>query len=41
MQDLEVLAMKQGAMAMLTSAKTGHNVENAFSALVDMILNPA
>jgi len=40
MQDLEVFAMKQGAPAMLTSAKTGYNVESAFSALVDMILHP-
>ena len=39
-QDLEVFAMKQGAPAMLTSAKTGYNVESAFSALVDMILHP-
>jgi small GTP-binding protein len=37
MQDLELLATKQGAKAMLTSAKTGYNVENAFSALVEMI----
>jgi small GTP-binding protein len=40
MQDLEVFSMKQGAPAMLTSAKTGYNVESAFSALVDMILHP-
>ena len=40
MQDLEVFAMKHGAPALLTSAKTGYNVESAFSALVDMILHP-
>jgi small GTP-binding protein len=39
-QDLEVFAMKQGAPAMLTSAKTGYNVESAFSTLVDIILHP-
>ncbi len=39
-QDLEVFAMKQGSPAMLTSAKTGYNVESAFRALVDMILHP-
>ena len=40
MQDLEVFSMKQGAPAMLTSAKTGYNVDSAFSAPVDMILHP-
>ncbi|TFG69611.1 MAG: GTP-binding protein [Methanomassiliicoccus sp.] len=39
-KDLEVFAMKHGAPALLTSAKTGYNVENAFATLVDMILNP-
>lgn len=39
-KDLEVFAMKHGAPALLTSAKTGYNVENAFANLVDMILNP-
>lgn len=39
-EDLEVFAMKHGAPSMLTSAKTGYNVESAFSTLVDMILHP-
>lgn len=39
-QDIEAFASKQGSPALLTSAKTGYNVENAFSVLVDMIMNP-
>jgi len=39
-QDLEVFAKKHDSPAMLTSAKTGYNVEQAFATLVDMLLNP-
>jgi small GTP-binding protein len=39
-EDLEVFAAKQGAPAMLGSAKTGFNVENAFSVLVEKIMHP-
>lgn len=39
-EDLDVFAVKHGAPALLTSAKTGYNVENAFSVLVGRILNP-
>jgi GTPase SAR1 family protein len=39
-QDLEVFAKKQDSPAMLTSAKTGYNVEQAFATLVDMMLYP-
>lgn len=40
LEDLEAFASKQNAPAMLTSAKTGYNVENAFSVLVERILHP-
>jgi small GTP-binding protein len=39
-QDLEVFAKKNDAIAMLSSAKTGYNVEQAFSVLVDRMLYP-
>lgn len=39
-QDLEVFAKKHDSPAMLTSAKTGYNVEQAFSTLVEMMLYP-
>jgi len=39
-QDLEVFAKKHDCPAMLTSAKTGYNVEQAFSTLVEMMLYP-
>ena len=39
-QDLEVFAKKHESPAMLTSAKTGYNVEQAFTTLVDMMLYP-
>jgi len=39
-QDLEVFAKKHDSSAMLTSAKTGYNVEQAFATLVDMMLYP-
>jgi small GTP-binding protein len=39
-EDLDVFAMKHGAAALLTSAKTGYNVENAFSVLVGKMLSP-
>ena len=38
-QDLEVFAKKQDSPALLTSAKTGYNVEQSFTTLLDMILN--
>jgi small GTP-binding protein len=37
-QDLEVFAKKHDAAAMLTSAKTGYNVEQAFVAMVERLL---
>lgn len=40
LEDLEAFASKQNAPAMLTSAKTGYNVENAFSVLVERIMRP-
>ncbi|MDQ1371495.1 MAG: hypothetical protein QG582_409 [Candidatus Thermoplasmatota archaeon] len=40
LEDLEAFASKHSAPAMLTSAKTGYNVENAFSVLVEKILRP-
>lgn len=36
--DIKVFAKKHEATAMYTSAKTGHNVEDAFTALVDKML---
>jgi len=39
-QDLEVFARKHDSAAMLTSAKTGYNVEQAFVTLVDRMLYP-
>ena len=39
-QDIEVFAKKHESPAMLTSAKTGYNVEQAFISLVDMMLYP-
>jgi small GTP-binding protein len=39
-QDIEVFAKKHDAPAMLTSAKTGYNVEQAFAAIVDLMLYP-
>jgi len=39
-QDLEVFAKKNDSPAMLTSAKTGYNVEQAFTTLVDKMLYP-
>lgn len=39
-QDLEVFAKKNDSIAMLSSAKTGYNVEQAFSVLVDRMLYP-
>jgi small GTP-binding protein len=39
-QDLEIFAKKNDSQAMLTSAKTGYNVEQAFSTIVDKILYP-
>lgn len=38
--DLELFAKKNDSQAMLTSAKTGYNVEQAFSAIVEMMLYP-
>jgi len=37
-QDLEVFAKKHESPSMLTSAKTGYNVEQAFTAIVDKML---
>ncbi|UCE81121.1 MAG: GTP-binding protein [Methanobacteriota archaeon] len=37
-EDLEVFAKKHDAKAMYTSARTGHNVEQAFATLVDDML---
>lgn len=37
-QDLEVFAKKNDSPALLTSAKTGYNVEAAFTTLVEMML---
>ncbi len=37
-QDLEVFAKKHDSPALLTSAKTGYNVEESFAALLDMML---
>jgi small GTP-binding protein len=37
-QDLEVFAKKQNSPALLTSAKTGYNVEQAFTTILEMIL---
>ena len=37
-QDLELFAKKHDSPALLTSAKTGYNVEQGFSALLDLIL---
>lgn len=39
-QDLEIFAKKNDSPAMLSSAKTGYNVEAAFQALVEMMLSP-
>jgi len=39
-QDIEVFAKKHESPAMLTSAKTGYNVEQAFISLVDLMLYP-
>ncbi len=39
-QDIEVFARKHDSPAMLSSAKTGYNVEQAFSTLVEMMLFP-
>lgn len=39
-QDIEVFAKKNDAVAMLTSAKTGYNVEQVFSTIVDRMLYP-
>jgi len=39
-QDLELFAKKHDSPALLTSAKTGYNVEQAFSTLVDLMLYP-
>jgi small GTP-binding protein len=38
-QDLEVFAKKQTSPALLTSAKTGYNVEQAFTTILEMILD--
>ena len=38
-QDLEVFAKKSDSPAMLSSAKTGYNVEQAFQTLVEMMLS--
>ena len=38
-QDLEVFAKKHESPALLTSAKTGYNVEQSFTTLVDMIVD--
>jgi len=37
-QDIEIFAKKNGAPALLTSAKTGYNVEQSFRTLVDELL---
>jgi len=37
-QDIEVFAKKHDSPALLTSAKTGYNVEQSFSILVEMML---
>jgi len=39
-QDIEVFAKKHESPAMLTSAKTGYNVEQAFISLVDLMHYP-
>lgn len=39
-QDLEVFARKHDSPALLTSAKTGYNVEQSFTTLVDKMLYP-
>lgn len=39
LEDIEAFASKQNAPALLTSAKTGYNVESAFSVLVDRIMD--
>ncbi|MGQ9587858.1 MAG: Rab family GTPase [Thermoplasmata archaeon] len=39
-QDLEVFARKHDSPSMLTSAKTGYNVEQAFTTIVDKMLFP-
>lgn len=39
-QDIEIFARKHDSPAMLSSAKTGYNVEQAFSTLVEMMLFP-
>lgn len=39
-QDIEIFAKKHDSPAMLTSAKTGYNVEQSFSTLVEMMLFP-
>lgn len=38
--DLEMFAKKHDSPALLTSAKTGYNVEQAFAAIVEMMLYP-
>ena len=39
-QDIEIFAKKHNSPALLTSAKTGYNVEQAFTTIVDMMLYP-
>ena len=38
-EEIEMFAKKHDAAAMMTSAKTGQNVEQAFSALIDSMLS--
>jgi len=40
LQDIEAFAKKHDSPALLSSAKTGYNVEQAFSTLVEMMLAP-
>ena len=39
LEDIQVFAKKHDSQAMFTSAKTGHNVEQAFSSIVDSMLS--
>lgn len=39
-QDIEIFAKKHNSPALLTSAKTGYNVDQVFSTIVDMMLYP-
>jgi len=39
-QELEIFAKKHDSPALLTSAKTGYNVEQSFSILIEMMLYP-